>query len=527
MKKYIIISLVFLGISSSCTFLAEDPKVQITTEEFYKTENDALVALSGAYGQMKSGYGYYRQTFITNLFASSDQGTGSYKHAEYFTGTLSATNATLTDTWNQIYISIRDVNNVIAKVPAIDMDEEYKARLIGEARFLRGLHYLNLVRAWGEVPLRLTPAKEGEDEVGLPVSGIDVIYNSIIADLKYASDNCWGLEESRNGQTNAIGRVTNTAARALLAKTYLHIASATRNALIGNEGCKPYEVFAGKYQAYYDSAKVYCDIVIEDDTYALVDNLTNWENLFHASNGNNREFLFDIQNAPISGQGSSVTNLFTPQGAGLSAGNWGGTNDFKSGFTGNNIDVSDTRYDKAIIHEYTTSTFHYAVNTNKTAYIAYDLETNEQQAIVYRVFTSKYIDKEATSDATAQQNWHVIRLADVFLMRAEAVAEIYKNPALANDDINTLRERVDMDHLFDGAGMSMSDFRKFLIRERGVELMGEGHRWFDLTRMGMLEELVKTAFDPSNTGKVEGIRGPEDYVWPIPYSEVASNENID
>ncbi|NLR91755.1 MULTISPECIES: RagB/SusD family nutrient uptake outer membrane protein [Flammeovirga] len=524
MKKSVIILLVLVGLISSCSLLKEEPKVQITTDDFYKTEADAIAAINGAYASMKQTNAYYRQLYISNMYASSDQGTSSFKHTDYYNGILSSTHSTLTDAWNAIYTSIKDANNVIARVPAIEMNDALKNRIIGEARFLRGLHYFNLVRSFGEVPLRTTPAEQGEDEIGLPTSTVDVVYRQIISDLKFASENCWGLEETVEGKVNEIGRVTNAAAEGLLAKVYLHMASSTRNALIGNEGLKIYESIGSNYGQYYDSAYVYADKALNRPKYALVTNANDYQFIFHSTNGNNREMLFEIQNAPVSGQGSAITNLFTPQGSGLSAGTWGGTNSIKSGFINKNIDKTDQRYLLSIIQEYTANGRTYVINAGKAGYDIYEGE--ERVGVLYQVYTSKYVDREATSDATAQQNWHVLRLADVHLIRAEAAAEKLKDPSMAEYDINILRERVEMDEFFQGSGMSMNDFRTFIMRERGVELMAEGNRWFDLTRMGMLEELVKSAFDPNNQGLIQGVRGPEDYQWPIPETEKAANENI-
>jgi hypothetical protein len=95
-----------------------------------------------------------------------------------------------------------------------------------------------------------------------------------------------------------------------------------------------------------------------------------------------------------------------------------------------------------------------------------------------------------------------------------------QNPADAAADINALRQRVGAADL-DMAGMSMDDFRTALLRERGVELYMEGHRFFDLTRMGVYDEYCRTVF-----GNDIGARQAEDYFWPIPSTETSANENI-
>ncbi len=133
------------------------------------------------------------------------------------------------------------------------------------------------------------------------------------------------------------------------------------------------------------------------------------------------------------------------------------------------------------------------------------------------VFTIKYIDSDATAEYTSQQNWHVIRLADVYLMRAEALVETTKDTGQGNDDINALRSRVGMPD-FDGNGLSMTDFRTALLRERSAELSMEGHRFFDLTRLGIHDENCRSSY-----GNTVGARDPEDYTLPIPLIETSAN----
>ena len=138
-----------------------------------------------------------------------------------------------------------------------------------------------------------------------------------------------------------------------------------------------------------------------------------------------------------------------------------------------------------------------------------------------RVWTAKYIDTEATTEYTSRQNWHVIRLADVHLMRAEAMAEISGNPADANENVNILRNRVEMENM-DYTGMPFDIFREQILRERAVELYMEGHRFFDLTRFGYYDEYSRLIY-----GDIEGTRQPEDYFWPIPITETSTNSQID
>ena len=106
-------------------------------------------------------------------------------------------------------------------------------------------------------------------------------------------------------------------------------------------------------------------------------------------------------------------------------------------------------------------------------------------------------------------------------MRAEANAEIFGNPAAANDDINILRSRVEMNEI-DYTGMDLDSFREELLKERAVELYMEGHRFFDITRFGVYDEYCRLIY-----GNTDGARQPSDYLWPIPITEISTNSMID
>lgn len=516
------IALSFLTFMTSCEdVLEEQPLTQIGTEFFYQNETDALAALTAVYADLKSGNGYYKQLYLTNLFAASDQGTpNTGRHLDFRRGTLTSSDPNLPGLWTEIYIGIKDANNVIARVPEIiDINEELKLRILGEARFLRALNYFNLVRCFGEVPLRTEPVIPGEG--GLPLSPIEDIYEVIISDLQFAASNCWGLNETRNGNINNIGRVTKASAYAMLAKVYTQIASSKRSAADGVQGNNRYNGIIGTYQSFYQLAKDQCDLALNESGYQLVSNLEDWKDIFDANNGNNAEMLFEIQGSSIVEQGTTVSNLFTPRNSGLSGGGFGGTNAFMGSFINNNMDKTDIRFQNSIIREFQDETRTYVINANTTGYIRTNTETGAPNGTLFRVFTSKYIDRDATTEYTSQQNWHVIRLADVYLMRAEALAEINQNPSSANLDLNELRSRVGMPD-FDGSGLSMADFRVALLGERSAELSMEGHRFFDLTRMGVYDEYCRSTY-----GDGDGVRQPEDYTWPIPLIETSANGNID
>ena len=505
---------------TSCEgYLDEEPRAQVDVNALYQNETDALSGLTGAYAQLKSTNGYYRQQFLSNLYAASDQGQGSFNHRDFRFGTINNSEPLIERSWVDIYVAIKDANNVIARVPNVpEIDEELQLRILGEARFLRALHYFNLVRCYGEVPLRTSPVLPGEG--GLPLSPLEDIYEVIIGDLEFAAQNCWGYNETRNGFNNNIGRVTKASAFALLAKVYVQIASSIRTAAAGDAGNAKYLGFTNDANFYYQKAIEPANLALQEPFYRLSEDLQEYETIFDAKNGNNFEMLFDIQGASIAGEGTAVSNLFSPQNSGLAGGGFGGTNRLEPAFINNSITKTDPRYLNTIIRNYQDDTFIYQLGSGLTGYTRTRIEDGSTATNLFRVFTGKYIDADATTEYTSQQNWHVIRLADVYLIRAEALAEANQSPAMANADINALRNRVGLDNI-DYTGLSMDNFRIQLLRERGVELYMEGHRFFDLTRMGVYDQYCRRTY-----GNTVGVRGPEDYIWPIPLIEVSANPNI-
>ena len=302
---------------------------------------------------------------MPTLFASSDQGLSTYLYREFKQGIVTSTNQSLNNLWKELYLGIRDANNVIANVPNIEMEEELKNRVIGEAKFLRALNYFNLVRCFGEVPLRTDPVEAGDDQ-GLPVSSIVEIFDVIISDLNYAKIHCWSRNETRGNYTNDLGRATSTSAHAILAKVYTRIASSKRTASEGILGNNLYLEFPESYLNYYQYAKDECDSVINGQGFNLSSNLEEWITIFDADNGNNPEMIFDVQGSSLTGQGTAVSNLFTPRNAGLSGSGFGGNNKLKPLFINNRIDKFDNRYQNSIITQYETSTRIFNVNPGTT-----------------------------------------------------------------------------------------------------------------------------------------------------------------
>src|SRR5215207_6012878 len=151
-----------LGACSDKEFLTEVPYDFVGPTNFYRTAGDALAALNGAYASLENGatggsdnyYGrnlvmlveYPGEAVTTRLGATNERTlTDVYTHT---TG-----HAYIYSVWQGAYGAINRANAVIDRVPGIDMDPALRDRIVAEAKFLRALHYFNLVRLFGAVPI--------------------------------------------------------------------------------------------------------------------------------------------------------------------------------------------------------------------------------------------------------------------------------------------------------------------------------------------------------------------------------------
>jgi hypothetical protein len=170
MKKYLIIALLGSATLTGCKkFLDIKPQSEITGANFYQLPSDAESGLIGCYDALQpdSYYGFDMETYgdVTsdNAYAGGDN-PANIQMDEFNTD---ANNANISRDWNQIYQAIGRTNDVIDNVSKMDagiFQGDRKNQIIGEAKFLRGLHYFNLVRIFGTVPLITSQLKDTKPE---------------------------------------------------------------------------------------------------------------------------------------------------------------------------------------------------------------------------------------------------------------------------------------------------------------------------------------------------------------------------
>jgi hypothetical protein len=185
--KYIYL-LVVVAFAFSCTKLEPRMYSDLTTANAYSTESDVEAAVVGIYADLTPGAGdsyLYRAGYFVTL---ADYGTDmSYSLRgdvhKMSLSTYDPNNRYFGRNWKYIYKLIADANMLLSKIEAVDMDETKKKQIIGQARFLRALAYLDLTDAWGPVPLLTEPVNPAET-ADMPLSPVNEVDAVIVEDCK-------------------------------------------------------------------------------------------------------------------------------------------------------------------------------------------------------------------------------------------------------------------------------------------------------------------------------------------------------
>jgi hypothetical protein len=451
MKKAILLSIVvFAGLGSCKKFLTETPYSLLSTNNFYQTAGDAAVALNGVFAPMTAQTYYGRTSWTVTELGGEDLTVPSNSSSDRLTlGNYTATssNGEVANWWNNIYTMLNRANDVIAHVPGIAMDTTSRNDIVGNARFLRALGYFELVRSFGQVPLLITPTN-ATSNLFPPKAPIADIYTQIIADLQYAEAHC--LLESQIVAANK-GRVSTGAASSILAKVYL--TRATTPAADPND---------------YANALAECNKVVTSGQYILLPSyksIFDWTNKFPAKPEN----IFAVQFQEPPSVGNIIIRMLT------------------------SAKTTPAGSASFLVPASFVSTFIPADSVRKNFSI-----TNKDKSAsgVISTDASYYYAKFSTDPTwTAQSNnsmanWIVTRYADVLLMQSEALHFI--NPLDSNqfNGINAVRTRAGLtgaNQLSFTTTPGPDDFITALLNERAWELCMEGHRRYDLIRLGRIQ----------------------------------------
>lgn len=459
------------------SFLDAPVEGRVPAEQFWQSQDDATKAVNAMYGNLR---GWLFTAFAAagvESIPSDDASTGtepsdgSYPFMnEFDTYKVTSTNDRVYDFWNGMYQEINYANQVLDNIPNIDMDGALKARYLLEAKFVRAYSYFRLVRAFGDVPLRLSVPTDAS-QYNLPRSPKADVWAAIEQDLTDAA----ALPASYSGAD--VGRATKGAALSLHAKVAL-------------------------YQSKWADVKTYTDQVMGLG-YSLY---ANYEKIFREEGENCSESIFEVQAA------------YVPSVSGASNGQYCQIQQARGPFDGNGWGFNTPTQSLADAYE--------ANDRRRGSSILFRGSSSFEGDLIPLTATNPMYNYKSyvpftsyTTTAGAQQNVRIIRYADVLLMNAEANNEL-GNTTDALASLEKVRKRARDFSIANGAPAgalpevtttSQTELRDAIYHERRVELgMDFDSRYFDVIRQGRGAEV----FGPS------GWTANKNEVWPVPQKEI-------
>jgi starch-binding outer membrane protein, SusD/RagB family len=499
---YIIALATGLQIAGGCSdkFLEVKPKGTDLESNYYKNATEAfngLVAVYDVVGWQSSGY----VTKVGAMDAGSDDhlagggGPSDVSAFQVFSNyTLTPDAGPQADLWSKGYSGIFRANVLLQKLPGVPMDEPTKLRFAAEAKFLRAFFYFDLVRLFKNIPLTTTTISTS-DMYNVVQAKPEEVYAQIETDLKDAIAEV-NLPDQVPIATDG-GRATKGAVHALLGKVYLY---EKKYAEAAAEFAEVNGAAPGQTNAKYG--------------YKL---LSNFADLWKSDNASkfNSESVFEVAFTSSSAgtwdcvsctEGNVLNIMVGPRGY----------NALKPGAPGL---VSGWSF--LVITPSLYNAIHFDPRYNATVLNLDSLKANgiATYSPGYNntgFFLAKFAGLTAntttgggTKELNYPQNLYEIRLADTYLMEAEALVKNGESGAPGTRSyqlLNAVRARV-------GLALEMATDDN-IFNERRLELAGEGHRWFDLVRTGRAATVL------ASRGFVAG----KNEILPIPLLELENTK---
>jgi tetratricopeptide (TPR) repeat protein len=469
---------------SACEdFLDKEPLGDLTTGAFYETPEDAVLATNAIYNA-------YRAWFVTGGFPiadimSDDMAKGSSPGDAANLNLIdslsfAATEGAFSNIWAALFAGVRRANVALEEIPQIDMEASLQQRLLAEAHFLRAAFYFELARSYGNIP-KVTTANPDRQLGRSPVSEI---YNEIIIpDLQFATEN---LPQKSEYDARNLGRATEGAANALLAKVYLYLEN--------YEGAleQAQEVISS---GEYSLAENFSDVFAPDNNFgpgsifeigALEDNFSNGGNQYGQTQG--------VRGTVQIGEQS------TGKGWGFGRPTVDIINFFEEG---------DPRLDESVIFLGDTIYGEVIIGDQGTP----DTTYRDGEIIQLETYNQKVYEPGVGDFVQFDHNRKILRYAGLLLIAAEAANELGQTD-LALQYLNQVRLRAFGDPAAAITDTSQDALRDRILAERRAELAFEGERFYDLVRTGRAAE----ALGPL------GFQEGRNELFPIPQSEIDITE---
>lgn len=573
MKK---LSYIFFFISAfvvleSCEKLDFTPADQLSEETFWQTEEHARQASVGMYNALRQPW-CFGMEFTFEMCGDLADGTSPW--SDIARGSTFASNSTgVQNHWQYLYELVHRCNTVIRKVAGMPISQETKDRVTGEAKFLRALAYFRMLNCWGGVPYydETCDINEEFDHLDSPRCMAEELRMHILEDLSEAIEKLpveWSSDDR--------GRATKGAAYALRGKVYLFNREWER-------------AIADFEEVVYDRSNSYGYTLHPDydELFRLYNGRTSREMIFsiQSLDGNTAGYALDIvsyfgnkstmrliASNRIVPSVKAVDMYQNPDGSEFSWDNvFPGYNNGDSQFRRNLLCVAINNESTQIVdslncdvekvksvYENRDPRLCLNVITPYSHYLGTDAGSNPMDKEFVLADPSKGgAPMEAAAFMRNSEGWNsyfwrkfiptgnldgywgeytrtpyefpLIRLGDVILMLAEAYNESgLTEKALV--EVNKIRTRAGMPELNSGPSWlsvnGKDEMARRICDERAFELMGEGQRYWDLKRWGLLESAMKDASDIFGDLMYTRSYQPRHELWPIPLVELDRNPNL-
>lgn len=569
--RYIALYAAIAAVCGGCESLDYTPGDQMSGQTFWQTEDHARQAAVGMYAAMKEPW-CFGMEFTFDM--CSDLADGTSPWADVSRGDAFSSNSSgVQNHWQYLYELVHRANTVIRNVAGMPISQETIDRVTGEARFLRAMAYFRMLNCWGGVPYYDETCDINEEFAHLdaPRCTADELRGHILDDL---TDAIRKLPVSWDAAD--LGRATKGAAYALRGKVYLFNrqwdeAVADFEEIVYN---KTYNYGYSLHPDYNDLFRLYNGRHSDEMIFSIqsIDGNTAGYALDIVSYFGNKSTMRLIAGNRIVPSTTLVDMYENPDGSQF---DW---DDVFPGFNAGDsqmrrrlmcvaIDQGSTEVTSTLDSDTTKVMDAYRLRDPRlclnviTPYSHY-LGTDAGSSPMDKQFvladpTKGGAPMEAMAFIRNSEGWNsyfwrkwiptgnldgywgeytrtpyefpLIRLGDVLLMLAEAYNE---SGAIdkAVIELNKVRERVGMPGLDSGAAWlavnGKEDMAERIRRERAFELAGEGQRYWDLKRWGLLEQSVKNATDIFGDLMYTRTYQERHQLWPIPLVEMERNLNL-
>ena len=520
--KIFISSLCAVQLLAGCSkdFLDRPPLTSISVDNFYKTPEDLRLATAALYAGKPWADWNYTCYLPVGEVLSGNMVLGYWGDAVQLNNfAVTGMNSIMNANWAAMYRIIAQCNatiNAIEKKAPASIPAATRNAAIAEAKFIRGFAYYNLAVLWGAVPV----IEDNETLVSSPLLNrikVEDVYQFVTNDLTFAAQHLPAKD--------ATGRLTTWSAQGMLGKVYL-----TRSGLNQSGGMRN--------QALLDSAVKYAGNVCKNSGLKL---LPNYADLFRTQFNDNQESLFALQ--WVAGGGwleGNMLQIYSPGGQEISANGSAGWFGIRP-----TMDMYKQYESKDSIRRKATFMLNgdYYPELN-AAGGGFTFKSNSGLK-KHIIGTNKDNNSPKMNLTGSAEHNSLLRLADVYLIYAEAI--LGNSSSTTNADallyFNKVRNRAGLQEL---SSLNMD----ILIKERRVELAGEGQYWIDLVRLSYYnpakamqllgDDGTNTAmtkrvpFKYSTNGVVEAedafgqIAAPTigTFTFPLPSAEITANPKL-